>query len=104
MVPHGEGIRQKLIDMGIEDPGPVGGPSRTAPLVTKTLLFVAQVDNGRNVLRAFDKASGAIVHEFDLPLPPQAAPMTYAVAGKQYIALALGGGGSSLILALGLDE
>ena len=104
MVPHGEGIRQQLIDMGIEDPGPVGGPSRTAPLVTKTLLFVAQVDNGRNVLRAFDKASGAIVHEFDLPLPPQAAPMTYAVAGKQYIALALGGGGSSLILALALDE
>ena len=26
MVPHGEGIRQKIIDMGILDPGPVGGP------------------------------------------------------------------------------
>ena len=104
VVPHGEGIRQKIVGMGIPDPGPVGGPSRTAPLVTKTLLFIAQVDNGRNVLRAFDKASGEVVREIELPLPPQAAPMTYAVAGKQYLALALGGGGSSVILALALAE
>lgn len=102
MVPHGEGIRQKIIDMGILDPGPVGGPSRTGPVLTKTLLFIAQSDNGRNVLRAFDKANGEIVHEIELPLPPQATPMTYAVGGKQYISLALGGGQDSRVLTLTL--
>lgn len=102
MVPHGEGIRQKIIDMGILDPGPVGGPSRTGPLLTKTLLFVAQVDNGRSVLRAFDKATGAVIHEIDLPLPPQGTPMTYSVAGKQYISLAIGGGPSSQLITLAL--
>ena len=102
MVPHGEGIRQKIIDMGILDPGPVGGPSRTGPVLTKTLLFIAQSDNGRSVLRAFDKANGEIVHEMDLPLPPQATPMTYSVDGKQYISIALGGGQDARVLTLSL--
>ena len=104
MIPHGEGIRQKIIDMGILDPGPVGGPSRTGPLLTKTLLFVAQVDNGRNVMRAFDKASGAVVHEIDLPLPPQGSPMTYAVEGQQYLSIAIGGGPDSRLFTLSLPE
>lgn len=102
MIPHGEGIRKKIIDMGILDPGPVGGASRTGPLVTKTLLFLAQSDNGRNVLRAFDKASGETITEIELPLPPSAAPMTFAVSGKQFIALAVGGGADSRLLTLAL--
>lgn len=102
MVPHGEGIRQKIIDMGILDPGPVGGPSRTGPVLTKTLLFLAQSDSGRSVLRAYDKANGSIVHEIDLPLPPSATPMTYSVDGKQYLSLALGGGQDARILTLSL--
>lgn len=104
MIPHGEGIRQKIIDMGILDPGPVGGPSRTGPLLTKTLLFVAQVDNGRNILRAFDKATGAVVHEIELPLPPQGSPMTYAVKGQQYLSIAIGGGPDSRLFTLSLPE
>ena len=102
VIPHGEGIRQKIIDMGILDPGPVGGPSRTGPLLTKTLLFVAQVDNGRNLMRAFDKASGAVIHEIELPLPPQGTPMTYSVADKQYLSIAIGGGPDSRLLTLAL--
>jgi quinoprotein glucose dehydrogenase len=102
VIPHGEGIRQKIIDMGILDPGPVGGPSRTGPLLTKTLLFVAQVDNGRNLLRAFDKASGAVLHEIELPLPPQGSPMTYSVAGKQLLSIAIGGGPDSRLFTLAL--
>lgn len=102
MIPHGEGIRKKIIDMGILDPGPVGGASRTGPLVTKTLLFLAQSDNGRNVLRAFDKASGETITEIELPLPPSAAPMTFAVSGKQFIALAVGGGADSRLITLAL--
>ena len=104
MIPHGEGIRQKIIDMGILDPGPVGGPSRTGPLLTKTLLFVAQVDNGRNLLRAFDKATGAVVHEIELPLPPQGSPMTYAAKGQQYLSIAIGGGPDSRLFTLSLPE
>ncbi|HAU08281.1 MAG TPA: pyrroloquinoline quinone-dependent dehydrogenase [Gammaproteobacteria bacterium] len=104
MIPHGEGIRQKIIDMGILDPGPVGGPSRTGPLLTKTLLFVAQVDNGRNLLRAFYKATGAVLHEIELPLPPQGSPMTYAVKGQQYLSIAIGGGPDSRLFTLSLPE
>ncbi|MDO7639295.1 MAG: pyrroloquinoline quinone-dependent dehydrogenase, partial [OM182 bacterium] len=101
-IPHGEGIRQKIIEMGILDPGPVGGPSRTGPLLTATLLFVAQVDNGRNLLRAFDKASGEVIQEIELPLPPVGTPMTYSVNDKQYVALTLGGGATSQLLTLAL--
>lgn len=104
MIPHGEGIRRKIIDMGILDPGPVGGPSRTGPLLTKTLLFVAQVDNGRNLMRAFDKATGAVVHEIELPLPPQGSPMTYAVKGQQYLSIAIGGGSDSRLFTLSLPD
>jgi quinoprotein glucose dehydrogenase len=102
MVPHGEGIRQKIIDMGILDPGPVGSQSRTGPVLTKTLLFLAQSDGPRNLLRAFDKASGEIVHEIDLPLPPSGTPMTYMAGGKQYLAIAVGGGQDSRIVTLAL--
>ncbi|MFK7862887.1 MAG: pyrroloquinoline quinone-dependent dehydrogenase [Pseudohongiellaceae bacterium] len=102
MVPHGEGIRQKIIDMGILDPGPVGSQSRTGPVLTKTLLYLAQSDGSRNLLRAFDKATGEIVHEMDLPLPPTGTPMTYMANGKQYLAVAVGGAQDARIIALAL--
>ena len=104
MVPHGEGIRQRIIDMGITDPGPVGSPNRTGPLLTKTLLFVAQTDNGRYLLRAFDKASGEVIAEIALPLPPGGTPMTYSVDGKQFISIAVGGAIDSRIVTLGLND
>ncbi|MEX0964974.1 MAG: pyrroloquinoline quinone-dependent dehydrogenase [Pseudohongiellaceae bacterium] len=102
MVPHGEGIRQQIIDMGILDPGPVGSESRVGPLLTKTLLFMAQTDVGRNLIRAYNKANGEIIHETELPLPPQGTPMTYSVAGKQYISIAVGGGADSRLVTLSL--
>ncbi len=101
-VPYGEGIRQRIIDMGIADPGPVGAPGKQGILVTRTLLFLAQDDNGNNVLRAYDKRTGSVVHEIDIPLPPGGTPMTYMSGGRQYIALALGGGPDSRIVALTL--
>lgn len=102
MVPHGDGPRQEIIDMGVLDPGPVGSGSRTGPVLTKTLLFVAQQDNDRNLLRAFDKATGAVVHEIDLPLPPNGTPMTYMAQGKQYLSIAVGGGPDSRLVILAL--
>lgn len=102
MVPHGEGPRQRIIDAGVMDPGPVGSTSRTGPVLTKTLLFIAQQDGGRAVMRAFDKATGDVVHEIDLPSVPSATPMTYMAGGKQYIAIALGGGTESSIVTYAL--
>ena len=66
-VPHGDGIRQQIIDMGIPDPGPVGSRSSTGPLLTKTLLFFGQgsrtsrVENSaaKPVFLALDKKTGA---------------------------------------------
>jgi quinoprotein glucose dehydrogenase len=102
MVPHGEGVRQRIIDMGILDPGPVGSQSRTGPLLTKTLLFIAQRDGDRNLLRAFNKATGAIITEIDLPLPPAGTPMTYLVDGRQYVSIAVGGGADAKLITLAL--
>lgn len=104
MIPHGEGVRARIIEQGIVDPGPVGSPSRTGPLLTKTLLFVAQEDNGRYVLRAFDKANGSVLHEIDLPLPPGGTPMSYSVGGTQFLALAVGAGADSRILSFALPQ
>jgi quinoprotein glucose dehydrogenase len=111
-VPHGDGIRQKLIEMGIPDPGPVGSPGGTGPLVTETLLFVGQgarADRGvggagPGVLRAFDKKSGEILATVDLPAAPSGTPMSYSVGGKQYISMAFSGGegGGTGLMALAL--
>jgi len=43
-----------------------------------------------------------VVHEIELPLPPQATPMSYSVNGKQYISIALGGGPDSRVYTLAL--
>jgi quinoprotein glucose dehydrogenase len=63
----------------------------------KTLLFIAQGGGGRggrsgggaNFLRAFDKATGKVVAEIELPFMPFGSPMTYVAKGKQYIVLSL---------------
>ena len=109
-IPHGDGIRQQLIDMGIPDPGPVGSRSSTGPLLTKTLLFFGQgsrtsrVENSsaKPIFRALDKKTGAIVHEMALTAEPSGTPMTYLADGKQYIAFAVGGGAEAGIMALAL--
>lgn len=104
MVPHGEGIRQRLITMGIEDPGPVGSFGRNGPLLTKSLLYVAQLDETRSVMRAYNKQTGEVLGELDLPLPPMGTPMSYMVNGKQFIVVAAGAGPDTRLLGLGLPE
>lgn len=104
MVPHGEGIRQRLIDMGIEDPGPVGSPGRHGPLLTRSLLYIAQLDGIRPVFRSLDKVTGETVSELDLPLPPSGTPMSYMVQGRQYIVLTAGAGPDTRLIALSLPQ
>ena len=103
VVPHGEGkaIRKRIMEMGIPDPGPVGSRARTAPLLTKTLLFIGGFDD-KPLLRALDKATGKTVHEVELPIRPLGAPMTYMVGGKQYISVSVGGAKTSKLVTLSL--
>jgi glucose dehydrogenase len=45
---------------------------------------------GGRKLRAFDKATGAILWETELPSGITGAPMTYMFEGKQYLVAAIG--------------
>ena len=61
------------------------------PLVTKGgLVFIAASKDGK--FRAFDKKSGKLLWEAQLPVPGFATPATYFVNGKQYVVIACGGG------------
>jgi mono/diheme cytochrome c family protein len=67
---------------------------RPSPLVTKSLLFLAESANiggdpGGKMFRAYDKATGKVVAEIELPAKTSGAPMTYSHNGRQYIAIAL---------------
>ena len=66
-------------------------------VVTKTLVFAGQGcglfrsgSGGSEMFYAYDKATGAVVHELALPGGTCGNPMTYSVNGKQYIAVSVG--------------
>ena len=92
MVPLGE-RRQRAQHPRLEGLNlpPVGGDSTmSGPLLTKTLLISALTRAARNGgprLVARDKATGREIASVDLPGPAIGTPMTYALDGKQYIAL-----------------
>ena len=82
---------------------PLGQPGRVSPLVTKSLVFLGEGGNtgvvvmnpiwggaGGKTFRAYDKQTGDVVWEKELPGGTTAAPMSYMVDGKQYIVLTLG--------------
>lgn len=75
--------------------GPVGGDITLAgPLLTKTLLMYPLTTGGSTGgarLVAYDKASGKEIASVDLPGAAVGTPMTYALAGKQYIAVTVQG-------------
>ena len=61
------------------------------PVVTGSgLIFIASTRDER--IRAIDKKTGKIVWEYQLPAGGFSTPITYEVAGKQYVAIAAGGG------------
>jgi quinoprotein glucose dehydrogenase len=45
---------------------------------------------GGRKFRAFDKATGQVLWETELPAGTTGAPMTYMFGGKQYIVVAIG--------------
>jgi quinoprotein glucose dehydrogenase len=61
------------------------------PLVTKGgLIFIAATKDEK--IRAFDKGTGKVVWEAQLPAAGYATPATYSIDGKQYVVIACGGG------------
>lgn len=98
-VPNGDGPRHHPLLKEANLP-PLGVPNRPAPLLTKTLLFLGE---GSNVVsgtidetwgwgkkfRAYDKRTGAVIAELELPSGTTAGPMTYMFKGKQYIMVAI---------------
>jgi quinoprotein glucose dehydrogenase len=101
MVANGDGLRNHPLLAGL-DVGPLGVPGRAAPLVTSTLLFIAEgsdavigttEDMWGLGFRAYDKATGAVIWKTELDAGATAAPMTYMHEGTQYIVMAIGGNG-----------
>jgi quinoprotein glucose dehydrogenase len=61
------------------------------PVVTKGgLIFIAATLDEK--IRAFDKNTGHIIWEAELPAAGYATPATYMADGKQYLVIACGGG------------
>ncbi len=100
MVPNGDGPRNHPLLKDLNLP-PLGVPNRPAPLLTKTLLFIGegsdavigtpQVSWGwGKKFRAYDKATGKVLWEMELPSGTTGAPMTYMYKGKQYIVMPIG--------------
>ncbi|HXG90699.1 MAG TPA: pyrroloquinoline quinone-dependent dehydrogenase [Vicinamibacterales bacterium] len=90
----GDRIRQHPLLRDLNLP-PLGGDSTlSGPLLTKTLLIYALTTGGTGNgprLVAYDKATGRELGSADLPGAAIGTPMTYLVAGKQYIALTVQG-------------
>jgi quinoprotein glucose dehydrogenase len=119
--PLGEGPRNHplLKDLNL---GPIGGDyQRGSVLVTKTLLFVtmsalhsrgvperapwakyAAGEDERRLMYVFDKTAGTLLRTIEIDGLSAAAPMTYVHRGRQYIAVATGGGLTSEVVAFGL--
>ena len=86
--------------MRIWDLPRLGQGGRAAPLVTKSLVFLGEGANvgaaflppfsGGKMFRAYDKATGAVVWEMELPGGVTSAPMTYMAGGRQYIVVVVG--------------
>ena len=69
---------------------PTGCENYGGPVVTAGgVLFIAATKDG--MFRAFDKKTGKILWETQLPAAGFATPSTYQVNGKQYVVIACGG-------------
>ena len=81
----------------------LGQHGRASVLVTKSLVFAGEGSNvglaaltqfwgdpGGKMFRAYDKQTGEVVWEIELPGGTSGSPMTYMVDGRQYIVVAVG--------------
>jgi quinoprotein glucose dehydrogenase len=98
MTPLGEGPRDRPAIRHLNLP-PLGRNRRGYLVVTKTLLLAIQEGSwfGQEApdeppkLRAFDKGTGKLLGEIDVPAHATGAPITYMAGGKQYFVYPCGG-------------
>ena len=97
MVPNGPGPRDHIALQDLALPW-LGAPGRAAPLLTKTLLFLGDGSRsmqvvpplgGGRMFRAYDKATGRVLWQTELPAGTSGAPMTYLHDGTQYVVVAV---------------
>lgn len=83
------GVYPELIAKGLPPTGTqnLGGPAVTAG----GLVFIGATRDRK--FRAFDKDTGEILWEHELPGGGNATPAIYQVNGKEYVVVAAGGGG-----------
>ena len=109
MTPNGDGPRNHPAIRHL-NLGPLGTPGRPAPLLTGTLLFLGEgstnrpgggrvmegmppeivTNYGGRRFRAYDKATGEVVWQTELPAGTIAPPVTYMFEGKQYLLVSSG--------------
>ena len=100
--PNGEGPRDHPAIRHLDLPW-LGQAGRASVLVTSELLFLGEGANvgvaaltqfwggvGGKKFRAYDKQTGDVVWEIELPGGTSGAPMTYMYEGRQYIVAAVG--------------
>jgi quinoprotein glucose dehydrogenase len=72
---------------------PTGTENYGGPVVTAGgLIFIGATAD--ETIRAFDKDTGAILWQADLPFGGNATPSTYMVGGRQFVVISAGGGKS----------
>lgn len=100
-VANGDGPRNHPLIKDLHLP-PMGNYGRPVPLLTRTLLFLGDSSDavmgragisGPAKFRAYDKATGALLWQTDLPVGTTGGPITYEAKGKQYIVVPVGGAG-----------
>ena len=95
---NGDGPRDHPLLKSLNLP-PLGNLGRPVALVTKSLLFVGDSSDtvlggfgisGAGKFRAFDKATGKLLWETEIPAGTSGGPITYEVKGKQFIVVPVG--------------
>jgi quinoprotein glucose dehydrogenase len=102
MAANGDGPRHHPVLKELNLP-PLGIAGRPAPLLTKTLLFLGEgsdamfgagpntSNSSGKMFRAYDKSTGKVVWETELPAGTTGAPMTYRAGNVQFIVVPIGG-------------
>ncbi len=101
-VANGDGPRDHPAIRHLDLPK-LGQGGRASVLVTKSLVFLGEGSNtgvatlpqwyngpGGKMFRAYDKATGEVIWEMELPGGTSGAPMTYMINGRQYIIATVG--------------
>jgi quinoprotein glucose dehydrogenase len=105
-----DNIKNHKMLQGVTIPRYTGRAGRTGIMLTKTLLFAGErgpldTVDGQTIswFRSYDKATGAIVSEMQIPANVTNVPITYMAGGKQYIVIAVAAVGKPAeLLALAL--